>query len=106
MLKQLNLFLAIFWLFLGGGLLIADFTTGKVQMPIPLLGNMSAGWFVLVLTVYNLLRWWSQRGPQPSRSGPVNPLRVPRRTDPDDPGNPAFDFRDRPPQPPPSPSVN
>lgn len=105
MFKHLNLGLAILWVVLGGGILAVDFIRGETSVPVYLLGNISIGWPCLVLATYNLARWLAGRGTNTTPRGPVNPLRVPRRegeTEPD----PAFDFSDRPPQPPPTPSVN
>jgi hypothetical protein len=59
--QTLNLFLAVFWLFLGLGLIILHWLYPQVR-PGRLFGtDLSMGWIALVLSAYNLVRWWSLR---------------------------------------------
>jgi hypothetical protein len=102
MFKQLNLFLAAFWVCCGVGLLAYDAVTGQVRLPMPLLGGISVAWLCLVLAGYNALRWYAGRRRSAPPVDPVNPLRTHRRADPEPEAGSAFTFEDRPPQPPPS----
>jgi hypothetical protein len=82
----LNLFIALFWLVLGLGLIfIPGFDAWRIRGT-----DLSIGWLAIGLAGYNLLRWWLTRRSQHSRfmdHDEVPP--APREY------NPEFDFSDR-----------
>jgi len=80
----LNLFIALFWLVLGLGLIfIPGFDAWRIRG-----SDLSIGWLAIVLAGYNLLRWWLVRRQQPRRMHD-NDHPPPREY------NPEFDFSDR-----------
>lgn len=58
----MNFFLALFWLLLGVSLLVWQALTGdpRARLPVPDC-PISYGWFMLVLSAYNLWRWRRER---------------------------------------------
>ena len=89
--RSLNLLLAVFWLFLGGALIVVS--GGNPDSPFTIRGTqISGGWIAVFLAVYNLVRWWVATAsapradpPRPPRpqAGPPRPLPEP---------DPTFDF--------------
>ena len=82
---MVNLFIALFWLILGLGLiLIPGFAAWRIRGT-----ELSIGWLAIGLAAYNLVRWWlfyrqQSRRPEPSADEP--PPTRPREY------NPEFDF--------------
>jgi hypothetical protein len=68
-LKLMNLYMAVFWAFLGGTILFLDGQAGRVRWALPLSTEspVSVGWLALLLAGYNLLRWWVSRGMEANR---------------------------------------
>jgi hypothetical protein len=101
---MLYLILAFVWLTVGVGVLVYQAVTGDQGMSLHLLGTpLSPGWVMIVLGVYNLLRWWSRRPPRPSWGGAAPPSqrqRARRAEEPHEP-DPNFIFTDDPPPEPP-----
>jgi hypothetical protein len=62
-----NLFMAIFWLFLGAALIIAQGLRPDVRWMRLCGTDLSIGWAAIVLCVYNLVRWWSLRSYEAQR---------------------------------------
>jgi hypothetical protein len=58
--RQLNLFLAVFWLTGGVGLLIWDGLNPGNTFKIPYT-TIPLGWFAIMMVGLNLLRWWFAR---------------------------------------------
>ena len=58
---MINLALAFIWGLLGVALIAYHATTGDERWRIWFLGNISAGWAMLLICVYNVARWWSMR---------------------------------------------
>jgi hypothetical protein len=97
---MLHLCMALVWLAVGVLLLAWQwahpddhrFTVGQT--------NVSAGWLVLVLTLYNLARWWSTRSYTTRRRlpGPFRRRLSGRNENPeaDSPPDPNFNFTDKP----------
>ena|SRR6516225_8409895 len=64
---NLNLFMAIFWLILGLGLVIYH-ALNPQQGNFRIIGtDLSAGWLIVVLAIWNVLRWWSARAADKDR---------------------------------------
>ncbi len=87
---MVNLFIALFWLILGLGLiLIPGFDAWRIRGT-----GLSLGWLAVALAAYNLVRWWLLHGRQRPRREPdadEPPPRQPREYLPD------FDFnKDKP----------
>lgn len=58
----MNLFLAIVWLLLAAILFVYERSHGPIEMRIRLGGlNLSMGWIMLLLGIYNIARWYSMR---------------------------------------------
>jgi len=80
----LNLFIALFWLVLGLGLIFIPGCDGwRIRGT-----DLSFGWVAIGLAGYNLLRWWVSRPQQPRR----------KHGDDESPPSeyhPEFDFSDR-----------
>jgi hypothetical protein len=102
----MNLALAILW-FLGGVALIAWHSyTGEQNWRLRV-GDypLSPGWLMLLLAVYNVVRWWgirSARAEQRAFQLALASRRDPRFRDPpasERAIDPTFDFTDRPPAP-------
>jgi hypothetical protein len=104
----MNLILALFWLALAAALFTHEALTGSSAFRIQRGGvNLSAGWLMLVLAAYNLVRWWSSRRYQQIRRAEqaaaaererANRLR--HRPEPIGDPDPNFVFTDEPPPPP------
>jgi len=99
----MNLVLALFWLALGLMFFARQAILGDPNWYVPVGGHrLSCGWFMLVLVVYNLTRWWSVRVAR-LRRRELDTLRQ-RETRPDntrtpsEPPNPEFDFTDKRPE--------
>jgi hypothetical protein len=64
----MNLYLALVWLILGIAVLAWQASFPKAGFYLPVGDSqISYGWFMLVLVVYNLLRWWNVRTQQLER---------------------------------------
>jgi hypothetical protein len=59
--RNLNLFLAVFWLVLGAGLVVWHWLDPQSQFLRIRGTDWSPGWFGIVLALYNLVRWYSIR---------------------------------------------
>jgi hypothetical protein len=96
----INLPLGVFWLFLGGAILIYESINGPFA-PRPL--NVSLGWWLILLSLYNWMKvarhlWWNRRPSEPPPEMPETTLA--RRTEqprPTEPPDPNFQFTDQPP---------
>lgn len=81
---MINLFIALFWLVLGLGLIfIPGFDLWRIRGT-----DLSIGWFAIGLAGYNFLRWWltvRQQRPQRDTDGDQPPP-APREY------HPEFDF--------------
>jgi hypothetical protein len=102
---MINLALAFIWGIVGVVLIAYHVTTGDTRWRLPFPGNLSAGWAALLICLYNIARWWSQRLIQAEKKAlwlararrgehnaqnPPPPYGVP---------NPDFRFSDEPPPP-------
>ena len=93
----MRLVAAIGWLGFGVGLFLYEQTTGAVPFRIRGL-DISFGWLMLVLALYNLARWYSQKAlvedksMQLVREARARQSQRRERPEPD----PTFDFSDRP----------
>jgi hypothetical protein len=98
---MINLFLALLWL-LGAVVVLAyEYFTGEQFLRIRGT-NLSVGWLLLVLGIYNLARWWSLRSYRAEQravqTAQANRYRAAHRErHPGQPPDPNFDFTDRPP---------
>jgi len=98
-----NLLLGAFWFVIGVALLVLYYTTPNPQWPIQVNGY-PLGWVPLLLSGWNLVRWYAVRVDRQRRQAQAE-MQVRRRYaatgrhepygDPD----PAFDFTDEPPPP-------
>jgi hypothetical protein len=62
---MLYLILALVWLTCGVGILAYQAATGDQHLSLHLAGaTFSSGWLMLVLSAYNLLRWWTPAAPR------------------------------------------
>jgi hypothetical protein len=103
----MNLFLALFWLLCAVVLFAYEQFIGQATFRIRLGdGNLSAAWLLLVLGVYNLVRWWAgrsyraeQRALEIERANREWERRR-RPTEPSTPLDPNFNFTDEPAPPP------
>jgi hypothetical protein len=97
---MLYLILALVWLTCGVGILVYQAASGDQHLSLHLAGaTFSSGWLMLVLSAYNLLRWWTRRPSPPLRG--TSPLaarrqRARRAEEPSEP-DPNFNFTDDPP---------
>ncbi len=100
---MLYLILALVWLTCGVGILAYQATTGDQRLTLHLGGaSFSSGWLMLVLSGYNLLRWWTRRPSAPLRStSPLAARRQRARRNEEEPRepDPNFIFTDEPPPP-------
>src|SRR5262249_39774145 len=67
--KLLNLYLAVFWLFLGGTVLWLYYFGDRDALA-PLLAPERvawAGWLAVALAAYNFVRWWVSRSSEANR---------------------------------------
>jgi hypothetical protein len=99
----LRLLFAGFWLIVGILLIGYQTTTGDRRLVFPLgTTELPLGYFVLILSAYNLLRWYMLRPrPMRERSEPTSSLerhvmRSHHEEPPPEP-DPAFDFSNKPP---------
>jgi hypothetical protein len=61
----MNLILAVLWFLLGIVLVAYDSLTGDTNWRLRIVGYpLSPGWLMLLLSAYNLVRWWFQRSGQ------------------------------------------
>jgi hypothetical protein len=100
----MNLLLALVWL-LGGIVLLAyQYFTGDKVLYIRGT-NLSVGWLLLALALYNLLRWWQVRSYQMQRREEMlfETQRRLRTMPPPREPDPNFNFTD---EPPPGPNPN
>ena len=86
------LLLAVLWLVTGGGLLVWQAMNPNVPLRSVLGTRISAGWVLIVLAVYDLVKWWSTRK---SAARQAAETRAPRRPRGEPDAN--FDFSDSPP---------
>jgi hypothetical protein len=97
--RMMNLFLGIFWIVLGGAILANDNLTGQPRLILPIAGGVSAGWFALLLALYNFVRWWLiiQSGKAAERQRQGSSLERPRAkiVGSQPTPNPDFDFHSR-----------
>jgi transposase len=103
----MHFFLALFWLVLGMGVLVWHARTGDPRGRLPFREYpISYGWFMLVLSLYNLVRWrrdrlWKlrQREVREQERIALAARRPGRhRTEVQEPPNPDFNFTDEPPK--------
>ena len=96
----INLFLAVFWIFLGGALLAHELVTERRMFKLPL-GGINPGWVAILLGAYNCYRvyWiWSHQSRRRQDFDEDNALRRQwdreRRREPSikEPPNPDFMF--------------
>ena len=93
----MNLIAAVVWLTAGVGLFVYEAVTGR--RPITIVGlNISVGWLCMLVSLYNLARWYSRwsrvedKSVQMIREARVRQAQRRERSEPD----PTFDFTDRP----------
>jgi hypothetical protein len=99
----MNLFLALFWLVCAAMLLVYEQFLGVTRFRIRVGEiHISYVWLMLVLALYNLLRWWSsrsakatQRALEQARTRQEWRRRI-RPTEPAQPPDPNFNFTDEP----------
>jgi hypothetical protein len=102
MAAHLNLVLALLWLAGAVYVFWSDYVAGGPQWRIRGT-NVSFGWLLLVMTAYNLVRWYFIRAARRARAAEEKALwlrRAPPRRRPDLPPDPNFQFTDEPPPPP------
>ena len=89
---MINLFIALFWLVLGLGLiLIPGFSHWRIRGT-----DLSIGWLAVGLAGYNLIRWWLTYRQQRPQRMPDDDEPPPRPRE----YNPEFDFtKNNPPEP-------
>jgi hypothetical protein len=58
---NINLFLAVFWLLLGLGLVIYHAIYPHEQFLRMRFLDISPGWLIMILAMWNIVRWWSTR---------------------------------------------
>jgi hypothetical protein len=96
----MNLILALLWL-LGGIAVLAYDASVPGARPGAWGGRFSIGWLMLLMSLYNVVRWWVLRASRASRRpAPVPPYRRNRPPERDEPPDPNFDFTDSGPPPP------
>src|SRR5947209_8392606 len=64
---NINLFMAIFWLVLGLGLAIYHTVYPHEQFLRMKFIDISPGWLIMILAVWNIIRWWSSRAAERDR---------------------------------------
>ncbi len=102
----MHFFLFLFWLLLGVGVLAWHARTGDLRGRLPLRDYpISYGWFMLMLSFYNLVRWyrdrrWSIRRRERQEQERIAEAarRLSRRPEAKEPPNPDFNFTDQPPK--------
>ena len=104
---MLNLILGILWLAGAVGLFGYEFWTGELVRPIRSL-NISTGWLLLALAVWNFVRFYSARAyraeQESLRIAHEAKLRQVRYRERPREIDPTFDFTDKP-EPPPGPNL-
>ena len=101
---SMNLFLALFWLVCAAVLLAYEHFIGGGRFRIRIGGeSFSAAWLMLVLAVYNMVRWWSSRAHREEQRK-LEIARAEREwrqrhrpATPSGPPDPNFNFSDEPP---------
>jgi hypothetical protein len=97
---SINLFMAMFWLLLGLGLVIYHTMFPGEQFLRMRFLDISPGWLIMVLAVWNLIRWWSLRQAEKDRQYEEDLAYKrqrrhegePKRERVEEPPNPEFDF--------------
>ena len=92
-----NLIAAILWLGCAVGLFAYEYVTGEVRYKIRGL-DISIGWLLLVLSFYNVARWygrWSRVEDKSKQYLRESRVRQSHRREPTEP-DPTFDFTERP----------
>jgi hypothetical protein len=98
----MNLYLFLFWLVLGGALLLWPLVDANARVPALRGTSIPVGWLALALALYNLARWWairSQRAqPRARDQAGRRPTRVRNGAGSQSPPppDPTFDFSDPP----------
>ena len=104
--KSMYLLLAFIWLICGVGLLAYQVLSGDQRLSLHIGGApISCGWIMILLSAWNLMRWWSRRPSRPrqptaqllSRRQRIRRIEEPTERDPN------FIFTDEPPPTPPRP---
>ena len=100
----MNLFLALIWLVCAVVLLAYEHYIGETRFRLHMGDtSFSAAWLMLVLAVYNLVRWWSSRSYRAEqRAAELAQAkreweRHRRHSEPAGPPDPNFNFTDQPP---------
>jgi hypothetical protein len=90
---MLYLILALVWLTCGVGILAYQASSGDQRLTLHLGGaSFSSGWLMLVLSAYNLLRWWTRRPSPPVRGASPMAARRQRLRRDDEPREPDPNF--------------
>jgi hypothetical protein len=104
---NLNLFMAIFWMVLGAGLVVYHRMFPGESFLRLRWTDLSPGWLIMVLAVWNIIRWWSALAAEKDRKMHENLTYERQRrhheslpTARDEAPNPEFDFSRREPEPP------
>jgi hypothetical protein len=100
----IHLLLALIWLLGGTALLAYQYFTGDKVLYIRGT-NLSLGWLLLVLALYNVLRWWQVRSYLMQRREEMlfeTQRRLRTSTPPPREPDPNFNFTDEPPPTPPA----
>jgi hypothetical protein len=94
----MNLILALVWLVAALAVLGLDYLGPGSGWRIAGT-NLSFGWLMLALALYNLVRWWSIRSNEAARRAQAVPPSYRRHFIPprDEPPDPNFDFGSEPP---------
>lgn len=104
---NLNLFMAIFWMVLGAGLVVYHWIFPGENFLRLRFTDLSPGWLILILAMWNVVRWWGSWAAEKDRKMEEaavfdrqrrrhGSLPVERETEP----NPDFDFTRKEPEPP------
>jgi hypothetical protein len=99
------LILAFVWLICGVSLLVYQVLSGDQQLSLHIGGvPFSCGWIMILLSGWNVLRWWSRRPSAPMRqtSRPLSRRERIRRIEEPTERDPNFIFTDDPPPAPPT----
>jgi hypothetical protein len=104
---NLNLFMAIFWMVLGAGLVIYHaLFPGETFLRLRWT-DLSPGWLILVLAIWNIIRWWSAKAAEKDRRMEEDAVFARQRrkhgslpVGRDETPNPDFDFTRKEPEPP------
>ena len=100
----INFVLAVFWLFFGGAILIAEYAYHWRIEYRPF--GISIGWWIMLLVLYNMVKVlvnWSvlsrQRRQESVESPPLSSLARHKPPRVEQPIDPNFQFTDKPPEP-------